>query len=94
VQKSSILTVCKKSSILTEGQGRAALPHAVLLVPGRKPGRTWAKIVHFNPWGHGLAALLSARSARKPGRSCAKIIPFNQGPRTDCDPSARSAPGS
>jgi hypothetical protein len=39
------------------GKGQAAtLQHAVLLVPGRKPGRTCAKIVHFNP-GSGVRAL-------------------------------------
>ncbi len=38
----------QKSSILTEGQGWAALQHVVLLVPGHKSGQTCAKIVHFN----------------------------------------------
>ncbi len=48
------------------GQGKAAaLQHAVLLVPGRKPGRTCVKIVHFNRGSRQCSP--SARSASGSG---------------------------
>jgi hypothetical protein len=85
-----------KLSILSEGQDRAALQHAVLLVPSRKPGRTCTKIVHFNPGGQGCAALQHAVlrvPGRKSGWTCAKIVYFKRRSRL-CSPSARGAPGS
>jgi hypothetical protein len=67
------------------GQGQAtALQHAVFLVPGRKPGRTCAKIVYFKRGsrlcnGASLQHAVLLVPGRKPGRTCAKIVHFNPG---------------